>query len=151
MRFGIGMALVTCWVSAFALPSSAQTFRPDKTTELGALILELTRLVSQHGWRADLGSMCPPMRLGLESNCIFRQITVSTAPPGTIDNHTFNVPAEASEMGYDVMIFHLRPFVAYFFVVSSDGKLRSSFYRARGKRLPWRFRLAMSSTSSMLH
>lgn len=132
VRLGIGIVLVTYWAFVFAPPSSAQTSPSNKTLDRGALVLEVTSLVSQYGWRANLGSVCSSMRLGPETDCIFKQIAVNIAPPGTIDNHAFNVPAEVSGMSPDVMIFHLRPFVAYFFVVSSDGKLRSSFYRARG-------------------
>ena len=109
----------------------AQTALPQNP-ETPALVSELTAIVTQHGWPANMGRMCPALKLGSDSGCMFTQIALSGSEPGVIDNYGFNVPAENSGARPYVLLFHLGPLVANFFVVAPDGTLLSSFYRAKG-------------------
>ena len=97
---------------------------------VSALVVEVTKLVEEHGWQTDMGRMCTLMKLNSLSNCRFKQITVSANAPNTRDDNGFNVPDD-KEPHY-VVIYHLEPLVGIFFVVSLDGTLKSSFYRAQG-------------------
>jgi class 3 adenylate cyclase len=96
------------------------------------LVIELTAMVAQHGWVANLGRMCPAMRIGAEADCRFKQISVSASPPGTIDNHGFNVQLHSPDRESAIIIFHLGALVGNFFILSRAGELKSAFYRARG-------------------
>ena len=76
--------------------SKAQTPNQNEKLDPAPLVVELTAMVAQHGWVANLGRMCPAMRIGGEADCRFKQISVSASPPGTIDNHGFNVQLHKS-------------------------------------------------------
>jgi len=79
-----------------------------------------------------MGRMCVAFRLGEETECMFKQIALSGSEPGTTDNHPFNEPTTNGGVDSCVVIFHLGPLVANFFVLTRDGSLRSSHYRAKG-------------------
>jgi tetratricopeptide (TPR) repeat protein len=121
-----------------SLSSSAQALRRLLAkNEIGgggagasALISELMQLVEKHGWQADMGRMCTLMKLNSQSNCRFKQITVSSDAPNTLDSNGFNVPDDKDPQY--VVIYHLEPLVGNFFVVSLDGTLKSVFFRAKG-------------------
>lgn len=98
--------------------------------DVSALVAEVTRIVEEHGWQADMGRMCALMNLNSRSNCQFKQITLSTTAPNTRDDNGFNVP-DNKDPQY-VVIYHLGPLVGNFFVVSLDGTLKASFFRAQG-------------------
>jgi hypothetical protein len=122
--------VVACffWTSGGA--GFAQT--PSGLPHHAALVWKLTTSVLRHGWPTDLGRMCVAMKLGPESECKFKQISVSPSEPGAIDYYGFNVPfSTASKVSY-VVIYHLGPLVGDFFLVSSEGELKASFYRAKG-------------------
>jgi hypothetical protein len=108
----------------------AQT--PSGKSDRALLVPQLTSVVVRHGWPTDLGRMCVAMKLGPEADCKFTQISVSPNEPGTIDNYGFNVPLGSADPSRYVVIFHLGPLVGDFFVVSPQGKLKASFYRAKG-------------------
>jgi hypothetical protein len=105
---------------------------PSSKTDHAAIVSELTGIVTRHGWPTDLGRMCVAMKLGMEADCKFTQISVSANEPGTIDNYGFNVPLTNAGPAQYLVMFHLGPLVGDFFVVSLQGKLKASFYRAKG-------------------
>src|SRR5215207_4888430 len=74
----------------------AQSFGPNSQAPPPAVaretISELTAMVEQYGWEANMSRMCVAFRLGPETECRFKQIALSGSGPGTIDNHGFNVP-----------------------------------------------------------
>ncbi len=111
--------------------SKAQTPNQNEL-DPAPLVVELTAMVAQHGWVANLGRMCPAMRIGGETDCRFKQISVSASPPGTIDNHGINVQLPSPDRESAIVIFHLGTLVGNFFVLSRAGELKSAFYRARG-------------------
>jgi hypothetical protein len=76
--------------------------------------------------------MCVAMKLGSEVDCKFTQVSVSPSEPGTVDSYGFNVPLRSVGPAPYVVMFHLGPLVGDFFVVSLQGKLKASFYRAKG-------------------
>jgi hypothetical protein len=105
---------------------------PSGMTDRAALVSELTSIVVRHGWATDLGHMCVAMKLGPEGDCKFTQISVSPSEPVTTDSYGFNVLLRKAGPVTYVVIFHLGPLVGDFFVVSSQGELKASFYRAKG-------------------
>jgi hypothetical protein len=109
----------------------AQSDNQHQLEDTSRFITELISIVSEHGWLANMGRLCVAFKLGPEGDCRFKQIAVSGGPPDVIDNYGFSVPFNVSAPSYAVM-FHLGPLVGNFFVVSADGSLKSSFYRARG-------------------
>jgi hypothetical protein len=116
------------WIFGGATLARASSGVPDRV----ALVSELTRIAVKHGWPTDLGRMCVAMKLGSEPDCRFTQVSVSPSEPGTIDSYGFNVPLRSVGSAPYVVIFHLGPLVGDFFVVSPQGKLKASFYRAKG-------------------
>ena len=112
--------------------SQAQTSSRNEKPDPAPLVGELTALVAQHGWVANLGRVCPAMRIGGETDCRFKQISVSASPPGTIDNHGINVQLPSPDRESAIVIFHLGTLVGNFFVLSRAGDLKSAFYRASG-------------------
>jgi hypothetical protein len=105
---------------------------PSGKTDRAVLVSELTTIVERDGWRADLGRMCVTMKLSSEADCKFKQISVSPNEAGTTDSHGFNVPLSGAGSVTYVVIFHNGPLVGNFFVVSPQGELKASFYRAKG-------------------
>lgn len=97
---------------------------------VSALISEVAHLVEEHGWSADLARMCSSMQIDQHSNCKFKQITLGSPAPNTLDIYGFNVP-EDEHPTYAVM-YHLEPLVGTFLVVSLDGIVKSAYFRARG-------------------
>jgi hypothetical protein len=77
--------------------------------------------------------MCAAFKLGSEGDCNFKQMAVSESPPGTVDSHGFNLPENSTRPDSYVVIFHLSPLVGNFFVVSPEGILKASYYRAKGE------------------
>jgi hypothetical protein len=112
--------------------SKAQTPNQNEKLDSAPLVIELTAMVAQHGWVANLGRMCPAMRIGAEADCGFKQISISASPPGTIDNHGFNVQLHSPDRESAIIIFHLGALVGNFFILSRAGELKSAFYRTRG-------------------
>ena len=100
-------------------------------TDRVALVSELTRIVVKHGWPTDLGRMCVAMKLGSEVDCKFMQVSVSPSEPGTVDSYGSNVPLRTVGPDPYVVMFHLGPLIGDFFVVSPQGRLEASFYRAK--------------------
>jgi tetratricopeptide (TPR) repeat protein len=121
-----------------SLDSSAQALKRLLTkkevssdgAKSSALISELTQLVQTHGWQVDMGRMCTLMKLSLQSECKFKQISVKSDVPNTVDDNGFNVP-EFKNPQY-VVIYRFTPLVGNFFVVSLDGTVKSAFFRAKG-------------------
>ena len=97
-----------------------------------AVVPELVALVEQHGWPANMGRICAVMKFEAADGCVFKQVSISTSEPGTVDNHGFNIRTNAGTAEPEILIFHLGPLVANFFVVSRDGELKASYYRAKG-------------------
>ena len=76
---------------------SKQAQTPNQNESLFALlVIELTAMVAQHGWVANLGSMCPAMRIGAEADCRFQTDLSKREHSCTIDNHGFNVQLHKS-------------------------------------------------------
>jgi hypothetical protein len=121
-------AILIVWAFGGATLPLASSGAPDRV----ALVSELTRIVVKHGWPTDLGRMCVAMKLGSEADCKFTQVSVSPSEPGTVDSYGFNVPLRSVGPAPYLIIFHLGPLVGDFFVVSPQGKLKASFYRAKG-------------------
>ena len=111
------------------LQSSKDAIKRLSLQNVEMVISQMAELVEKHGWTADMGSMCSTFKIGLSSDCKFRQLAVSEGEPGTINNYGFNVPLEGFKSARYVVLFHLTPLVGSFFVVSIDGELKSSFYR----------------------
>jgi tetratricopeptide (TPR) repeat protein len=93
------------------------------------LFSKLIALAKQYGWIADLSRSCVAMQLNTETNCKFKQISVSVGAPGQLNDYGFNVPAYDADY---VVLFHLTPLVGHFFVVNHTGEVQASYYRARG-------------------
>jgi hypothetical protein len=121
-------AILIFWTFGGATLAHASSGATDRV----ALVSELTRIVVKHGWPTDLGRMCVAMKLGSEVDCKFTQVSVSPSEPGTVDSYGFNVPLRSVGPAPYVVMFHLGPLVGDFFVVSLQGKLKASFYRAKG-------------------
>lgn len=101
--------------------------------ELGAspTFSELVSLVARHGWTVDLGRMCKTMALDpTEKKCRFLQIAFNSSGDA-FDRHGFNLPVDTDNRSY-ILMFHLRPLIGEFFVVSTGGRLIKTFFRARG-------------------
>src|SRR5688572_7631066 len=79
-----------------------------------ALVSELIALTEQHGWPANMGRVCAVMKFEAADGCVFKQISISTSEPGTIDNHGFNIRNNAGATEPEILIFHLGPLVANF-------------------------------------
>ena len=100
--------------------------------QASGVVPELIGLVEQHGRPANMGRVCAVMKLKAADSCVFKQVAISTSEPGTVDNHGFNIRTNAGTAEPEILIFHLGPLVANFFVVSRDGELKASYYRAKG-------------------
>jgi hypothetical protein len=88
---------------------------------------DVVQTVQGFGWQKDLGNLCSRFRLDAAS-CTFKQLSVRDSQA---QDHprAFNVP----EQGRELLMFHLRPLVGEFFVVSPQGKLMRAYYRAVGR------------------
>ena len=125
----VGTALLGALGLALLLPAGAARAQ-GATAPSAALVVELKALVAQYGWPANLGRLCATMRLDSAEDCRWKQISVSVGEPGTLDSHGFHVRAAAPEG--DMLVFHLKPLVGEFFLVSPTGELRAAFYRSPG-------------------
>jgi len=105
------------------------TNKEISSADASAMVAEVTRLVEEYGWQTDMGRMCALMKLNSRNNCRLKQIMLSATAPNTRDDNGFIV-LDDKYSSY-VVIYHLEPLVGSFFVVSSDGILKSSFFRAR--------------------
>lgn len=112
----------------------ALTSRPLRSEEVSdsALIDKIAQHVDLYGWKADMGRMCRAFELFPSANCTFKQIAVSDAPTGILDNHGFNIRIGNANGPTELVIYHLTPWRGDFFVVSPTGELRASFKRAKG-------------------
>jgi hypothetical protein len=94
---------------------------------------DVVQAVHGSGWQKNLGNLCA--HFGLDAaGCLFRQLSVRD-PQAQDHPRAINVP----ENGRELLLFHLRPLVGEFFVVSPEGKLMRAYYRETGrdyKRLP---------------
>ena len=97
---------------------------------------EVVQYVQQQGWRADLGDMCTKFELPRSGDdCIFRQLSLQDQREARSDPRGFNVPAVPAIWNtgpHYVVIFHLRPLVGEFFIVSPDGILMRVYLRFKG-------------------
>lgn len=98
--------------------------------DVSALVAEVTKIVEEHGWQTDMGRMCVLMKLSSQSNCRLKQIMLSATAPNTRDDNGFIVLDDKDPRYF--VIYHRGPLVSNFFVVSLDGTLKSSFFRAPG-------------------
>jgi len=121
------LAVVLCGHTAL----NAQTAQGG-SLDAAALVSELAALTREHGWTANLGRLCPAMRIGTEADCRFKQVSVSASPAGTIDHHGFNIQIVAASSEPAVLVFHLGPLIGNFFLVSPQGEVKTAFYRAKG-------------------
>lgn len=64
------------------------------------------------------------------SSCRFKQISVDV--DDQLEVHAINLPSNKPDFAPYVVLFHLRPLVAEFFVVSPTGELLQTVYRAKG-------------------
>ena len=130
------LAIALLALATFVYPVRLAAEPPTSTTHVKtfdpAMMSELVGIVREHGWPANMGRMCATFNLGSESNCNFKQMAVSEGSPGTVEDHGFNLPEISTGPDSYVVIFHLTPLVGNFFVVSPEGTLKASFYRAKG-------------------
>lgn len=93
---------------------------------------DIVRLVQERGWQANLGVICAELGLAeISDNCVFNQVSVQASENGE-GPRGINVPVISnSEISY-VLIFHLRPLVGEFFIVSPQGSLIKAFVRRKG-------------------
>jgi hypothetical protein len=122
------VAILILWTVGGATLAQA----PSGMTDRAALMSELTSIVTREGWPTDMGRMCVAMKLSPEADCNFTQVSVNPSEPGTVDSYGFNVPLRSGGPPTYVVIFHLGPLVGDFFLVSPQGQLKASFYRAKG-------------------
>ncbi len=93
---------------------------------------DIVTFVERWGWTADLGRMCAALKLGpADFECKFKQVAVAEGG-GTLPNHGFNLPLNVGQPAQFIVLYHLRPLVGTFFVVSLDGTLKASVYRTPG-------------------
>jgi hypothetical protein len=94
---------------------------------------DVVQFVQQQGWRANLGDMCTKFELPRSGDdCIFIQVSLQDEREATSDPRSFNVPAISNAEPQYVLIFHLRPLVGEFFIVSADGILLRAYLRFKG-------------------
>lgn len=99
---------------------------------LAAELPDIIAFVESNGWRADFGSMCVNFGLASPADCVFRQISVRETE-GNGYPRGINVPPRVgNEIPY-ILLFHLTPLVGEFHVVSAQGELLKTFYRAKGR------------------
>ena len=117
-----------------SLASSIEVLRlPAKNGSMRVTFSDVVQYVQQHGWRADLGDMCTKFELPRSGNdCIFRQLSLQDQREADSDPRGFNVPAVWNTGPHYVLIFHLRPLVGEFFIVSPDGILVRAYLRFKG-------------------
>jgi hypothetical protein len=127
--------LSALWATAVAILCGPSLLTSDVAAQVrpaSAVVPELVALVEQHGWLANMGRVCAVMKFEAADGCVFKQISISTSEPGTVDNHGFNIRTNAGTTETEILIFHLGPLIANFFVVSRNGELKASYYRAKG-------------------
>jgi hypothetical protein len=117
-----------------SLASSIEALRrPAKNGSMRVTFSDVVQFVQQQGWRVDLGDMCTKFELpGSGDDCVFRQLSLQDQREARSDPRGFNVPAVWNTGPHYVMIFHLRPLVGEFFIVSPDGILMRAYLRFKG-------------------
>jgi len=117
-----------------SLASSIEPLRlPAKNGSMRVTFSDVAQYVQQHGWRADFGDMCTKFELPRSGDdCIFRQLSLQDQRGVDSDPRGFNVPAVWKAGHQYVLIFHLRPLVGEFFIVSPDGLLMRAYLRFKG-------------------
>ena len=117
-----------------SLASSIEALRlPAKNGSMRVTFSDVVQYVQQHGWRVDLGDMCTKFELPRSGDdCIFRQLSLQDQREAGSDPRGFNVPAVWNTGPQYVLIFHLRPLVGEFFIVSPDGILMRAYLRFKG-------------------
>jgi hypothetical protein len=140
-------ALVGVSVFCAAALASAQPERTRETCDATSLVSnalrqnsservtlsDVVQFVQQQGWRANLGDMCTKFELPRSGDgCIFRQLSLQDEREARSDPRGFNVPAVSNAEPQYVLIFHLRPLVGEFFIVSADGILLRAYLRFKG-------------------
>ena len=112
--------------SAAALARLAQ---PDPAS---VTFSDVVQFAHRQGWRISLGDMCNKFELSWSGNdCAFQQLSVQETE-GRNGLRGLNVPAASNSAPPYVLIFHLKPLVGEFFVVSPDGVLMRAFLRFKG-------------------
>jgi hypothetical protein len=77
--------------------------------------------------------MCTKFELPRSGDdCLFRQLSLQDQREAPSDPRGFNVPAVWNTGPHYVVIFHLRPLVGEFFIVSPDGILMRAYLRSKG-------------------
>jgi hypothetical protein len=104
-----------------------------KTGSMRVTFSDVVQYVQQQGWRVNLGNMCIKFELPRSGDdCLFRQFSLQDQREADSDPRGFNVPAVWNTGAHYVVIFHLRPLVGEFFIVSSDGILMRAYLRFKG-------------------
>ena len=129
-----GVAVVTAALSAaiggLELTGRSVAFAQAPVSD--STFSELVAFVEKRGWTVDLGRLCTALKLGpAETECKFKQVAVAEEG-GTLANHGFNLALSATQPLPYIVLYHLRPLVGTFFVVTSGGVLKAAFYRAQG-------------------
>ena len=129
-RVRVALILVTLPVATAVFAVAQRSVAQNSTSD--PAFSAIAAFVEKWGWTADLGRMCAAFKLSpAEIECKYKQVAVAEGD-GTLPNHGFNLPLNASPSAPHVVLYHLRPLVGTFFVVSLDGTLKASFYRAPG-------------------
>lgn len=111
--------------------SIAETSTPNRTI-LGDSFAATIWFVQESGWPARLGPVCEKFGVAqLTPDCVFKQISVEELS-GVRAQHGFNVPAAATREIPYALLFHLRPLVGEFFVVTPEAQLVSVYVRSKG-------------------
>jgi hypothetical protein len=114
-------------------PGHAQTLQSEGNDAGTASFSEVVEFVQEQGWQANLRTMCSEFGVAhLTRDCVFKQVSVQDDGEDLGGRHAFNVPANAGGDVPYILVFHLKPLIGEFFIVSSDGRLLATFYRSRG-------------------
>jgi hypothetical protein len=124
------LATIVLILSSSHLAAQTQP-APPQTSNAVPNFSELLAFVERYGRPTDLGRLCVALQLGVsERDCKFHQVTIDQGDNTT--KHAVGLPLSPSPSAPYVLMLHLGPLIGNIFIVSRDGALKESYYRARG-------------------
>lgn len=112
-----------------ALISSASAQSPWPMPSAPASIPEIVSYVRTAGWPVDLKYLCLALEIEVGPRCLFIQLAVHRKE-NTAADHGFNVPADSGAPA-QIILYHVTPLTAEFFLATAEGKLLKALSRSR--------------------